>query len=161
MADMHDPATTVVFETELASTARKVRGVLDEISGVLDRLGWNAPACGVVELVLAEALNNIVEHAYADCPDGGILLRLTAGPEFADLMLQDRGNAMPDYRIPPGRIVDLGDLCKDLPEGGFGWYLIRTLAEDICYTRANDANRLEIRICRHSHEDKAPQERVD
>ncbi|KAA8609554.1 hypothetical protein AL036_03615 [Salipiger aestuarii] len=106
----------------------------------------------MVELVLAEALNNIVEHAYSECPDGGIMLRMTAGPEFADLTLQDRGTAMPDYRIPAGRIVELGNRCDDLPEGGFGWYLIRTLAEDICYSRENDENRLEIRICRHTHE---------
>ncbi len=153
MADSQVTATPMIFETELASTSQDVRGALDSVSGVLGLSGWNAAACGVVELVLAEALNNIVEHAYRDCPDGHIVLRLRAGAEFADLTLHDRGSAMPDFRLPAGRFVDVGVRCEDLPEGGFGWYLIRTLAEDICYTRENDRNRLELRICRHTHDD--------
>ncbi|WP_151717781.1 ATP-binding protein [Gemmobacter serpentinus] len=94
---------------------------------------------GRIEIVLAEALNNIVEHAYAGTT-GQIRLELSLRPEGLLCQLRDSGCPLPDLQLPPGQLAAFDD-C-DLPEGGFGWFLIRTLTADLCYRRDEGQNEL-------------------
>ncbi|MDO6585594.1 ATP-binding protein [Salipiger sp. 1_MG-2023] len=151
MADVPEPAAPLVLQTELGSTPQDVRAVLALVRMELTALGWGDTPIGAVELVLAEALNNIVEHACAERSDGCIALALHADAHCAELTLRDDGHAMPDGGLPPGRLA-LPDRRQDLPEGGFGWYLIRKLSERLHYAREEGGNRLDILICRADHE---------
>jgi serine/threonine-protein kinase RsbW len=101
---------------------------------------------GMAELVLAEALNNIVEHAYADCPGGEITLTLWQSEGEVACRITDRGTAMPDETLPDGLLAPHGDTA-DLPEGGFGWHLIRTLSRDLRYARLGTLNELTFVLC--------------
>lgn len=152
MAASPEPAAPKVFEAELGSTPQDVRGVLETVSDILLRIGWRDPSRGVVELVLAEALNNIVEHAYQEHPGGWIMLCVNADQGTADLCLRDSGQPMPNLELPAGRAQRLATGTEDLPEGGFGWYMIRRLADGLVYTRDGEVNRLDIHICRSVHE---------
>lgn len=96
---------------------------------------------GTAEIVLAEVLNNIVEHAYARFP-GTIRLRLTLGPGQLHCCVEDEGLAMPSGEPPSGKAVD----PQDLPEGGFGWHLIRTLSSGLTYERAGTLNQLRFAL---------------
>lgn len=97
---------------------------------------------GSAELVLGEALNNIVEHAYAEGP-GPIELWLDAGADGLAFTITDRGLAMPGAVAPEGRLpAGLDGPLADLPEGGFGWFLIRSLTRDLRYERSDGLNRL-------------------
>jgi len=65
--------------------------------------------------------------------------------------LRDNGRPMPRGRLPrtamPGLPPQPGpETLESLPEGGFGWFLIRTLARDLCYSREMGTNRLVLRI---------------
>ncbi|WP_296663798.1 ATP-binding protein [Roseovarius sp.] len=91
--------------------------------------------CGTVELVLAEALNNIVEHAYPPDAPGAIRLALQHGPTHLVCILSDHGTALPGGVLPDGTLPD-HDVARDaLPEGGFGWFLIRDLTDRLDYRR--------------------------
>ena len=97
-----------------------------------------------VEIVLAEALNNIVEHAYAGQAEGTLQcsLRWQAGQLTIDLT--DHGVALsglPTCRLPPADGWS-DTASQDLPEGGFGWGLIRTLSSQACYCRCEGRNHL-------------------
>lgn len=98
---------------------------------------------GTAELVLAEALNNIVEHA---CSPAGSEIELTLSHADGALTCQivDRGRPMPGAALPDGTLPPLDP--DDLPEGGFGWYLIRTLSEELHYERRPGRNRLTFRL---------------
>ena len=100
---------------------------------------------GTVELVLAEAMNNVVEHAYADT-SGVIELRVAncADGLFCEVLDDGAGmEGLPAGNVPSG---DLPPSLDDMPEGGFGWFLIRSLARDLRYTREDGRNRLSFRI---------------
>lgn len=99
-----------------------------------------------VEIVLAEALNNIAEHAYADAP-GQVGITLTIGRAGLECDLVDQGLPMPDARLPAGLLprFDPGELAL-LPEGGFGWHLIRRLTRDLAYRRSAAGNHLHFVI---------------
>jgi serine/threonine-protein kinase RsbW len=96
---------------------------------------------GTAELVLAEAMNNIVEHAYADTGCGEITLTLWQSEGEVACRITDRGTAMPEEALPIGVLAEHGE-AADLPEGGFGWFLIRTLSRDLRYARLGSLNEL-------------------
>ena len=95
-----------------------------------------------IELVLAEVLNNVTEHAYgaAGATDRiGITLRHV--PAGLSCQVVDSGRPMPQGRLPRGALPQ-----AEFPEGGFGWHLIRTLTRDLSYARYDGQNHLGFTI---------------
>jgi serine/threonine-protein kinase RsbW len=95
---------------------------------------------GTAEIVLAEAMNNIVEHAYIGT-SGEITLTLWQAEGEVACRITDRGMSMPDDSPPAGRLA-MASTLDDLPEGGFGWFLIRSLSRDLRYARYGTLNEL-------------------
>ncbi|MDT8857381.1 ATP-binding protein [Paracoccaceae bacterium Fryx2] len=96
------------------------------------------------QIVLAEALNNIVEHAYANS-HGEIEVTLSLQPTGLDCRIVDFGHPMPGGHPPDGSLPPIGPE-DTLPEGGFGWHLIRSLSRDLNYDRVDGCNRLSFRL---------------
>lgn len=143
------PADINLFEGPLQarlsipSDPMAVREGLRALFGTAMLCSLPLTARGTAEIVLAEALNNIVEHAYADS-NGQIDLLLSL--QHPDLLCQieDHGRPMPGDALPSGKLRTFSNF-DDLPEGGFGWHLIRTLSRDLKYQR--DAGRNCLRFC--------------
>jgi serine/threonine-protein kinase RsbW len=93
------------------------------------------------ELVLAEVLNNVAEHAYAGTA-GEIEVSLERTASGIAVRVADRGQPMPDNRLPEGLAPD----PRNLPEGGFGWHLIRTLTRDLSYRHYDGWNLFSFRM---------------
>ncbi|MEO0391509.1 MAG: ATP-binding protein [Pseudomonadota bacterium] len=123
------------------------RTALAELKAGLAPLALDVEETSTVELVIAEVLNNICEHAYEEAEDAGpIDVTCTHGEDGLRFVIMDQGHAMPDGKTPLGMEADLDVDVMDLPEGGFGWFLIQDLAKDVVYRRVGDANRLWLRI---------------
>jgi serine/threonine-protein kinase RsbW len=125
-----------VARLRIPARSDAVRAALRHLCQAPPVAGLAPDARGSVELVLAEVLNNVVEHAYADAA-GEIEITLSAEGEGLCCLVADAGLPMPEGMLPAGR---LPELQGDLPEGGFGWYLIRNLATDITYRREGGRN---------------------
>ena len=99
------------------------------------------------EIVLAEALNNIVEHAFEFQPTGQIDLSAELSELNLTFMLKDNGKVFPG--IPQKKEMKGAEIAfEDLPEGGFGWFLIHELTEQIAYARLEDQNALQLQLAR-------------
>lgn len=99
------------------------------------------------ELVLAEVLNNVAEHAYAGCAGpvpGAVSVSLWLTGTGLSCLVVDSGHPMPGGTLPGGRLPE-----TELPEGGFGWHLIRSLTKGLDYARVGGQNRLSFVIPRH------------
>jgi serine/threonine-protein kinase RsbW len=96
------------------------------------------------EIALAEALNNVVEHAYDRAP-GRISVTVLLSGGMLTCTIVDRGNPMPDGALPHGHLPEIVP-GGDLPEGGFGWHLIRALSHDLAYARVEGRNELSFRL---------------
>lgn len=116
-----------------------VRAALTDALDGLDYLRLSEEERGRLEIVLAEALNNVVEHA---AHAGGIELRIAGTGRALRCAVIDDGTPMegepPDRTTPPDPFRP--------GEGGFGCFLIRSLADDVRYVTRAGRNRLSFRI---------------
>ncbi len=131
------------FDHSFAARPPEVTAVLRRLrrSSVLQGLSADAVDC--CALVLAEAMNNIVEHAYGDA-DGSLRLTLLRGRHRVICRLLDCGRPMPGLTLPPSRLPAPDAPDDSLAEGGYGWFLIHSLSRRLHYCRADGMNRLII-----------------
>ena len=143
-ADQSSAITRVV----LSSDPMAVR---EALCALVDRLmvgPMEEDTRDTAQLVLAEALNNIVEHAYAQT-SGEIEVTLEVSAQGLTCRIVDQGQPMPNGELPAGHLPSAQGgavALDDLPEGGFGWHLIRTLSQDLSYRRIGTENLLTFRI---------------
>ena len=137
---------TFLIVCQMDSTAEDVRATLQGIHGLLQGQEAAPPQDCNWDLVVAEVLNNIVEHAYQDRAGGDIILKLNFGTERLTVDFTDFGRPMPSGAPPEGVLADIDVPVEDLPEGGFGWFLIRALTEDLSYRHDGDRNLLTLTI---------------
>ena len=128
------------------STFENVRDAIAAATHQLKPLNLGAEDLHSVQLVLAEALNNVVEHAYDENHPGEVTLILRYGRAGLLVEVRDRGKAMPHGRPPVGDEPSEDAARRNLPESGFGWYLIREIARDLIYDRRDGENFLIFRM---------------
>lgn len=131
----------LILRLTLPGELGEIRGALAQVMARLDPLELTADCRSSAELVLAEVLNNVIEHAYAE-ESGPIGLELRLAADALACSIHDTGLPMPDGTPPSSRQALLDVPLDSLPEGGFGWFLIRSLTRDIEYVRERDGNRL-------------------
>lgn len=129
----------------LPGTMIGVRQALAVMRDWLAQVGHDEPNLGTSEVVVAEALNNIVEHAYADL-QGAIEMVIGSSDAGLTFEVTDSGQPMPEGQVPLGRIRDYPSDPTKLPEGGFGWFLIHELTEALTYQRKDQRNILKFSV---------------
>jgi serine/threonine-protein kinase RsbW len=135
------------FSVSLVGAEDAVREGIAQTMACLAPLELGEDEAGTVQLVLAEALNNVVEHALAGTRGMTLVeIRGSIGDHFLELVVIDEGSAMQEGHAPRPNAPDVGGDMADLPEGGFGWFLINTLAQDIRYERRGEFNHLSLRL---------------
>ena len=141
------PDIEPLCKVHLRSGTTTTRRALEKVLHALEGLKLDSEERHTVELVVAEALNNIVEHAYPETGNGGpIDIECTHRANGLHFAFFDEGQAMPDGTVPFASLPDLGLETEDLPDGGFGWFIINELAKDVVYERVADRNELRLRI---------------
>ena len=136
----------VLSRTAFLATFENVRLAIERAMTTLGPLGLDQEELSSIEIVLAEALNNVVEHAYKPDEAGQVKLVLRHGRAGLLIEIRDSGRPMPNGRTPLGEHPSARPNGDALPEGGFGWFLIRELARDLVYDRENGENFLIFRM---------------
>ena len=101
-----------------------------------------------VMLVVEELFLNIVSHGYGDAPGGTIHLALAQDEAGVLIAFEDHAREY-DPRVAFENVP--GDLDAPVEErsvGGLGLWLVGRLVEVVRYERADDANRLSLRVLR-------------
>lgn len=96
---------------------------------------------GDMQLALAEALNNIVEHALSGNVSEVIRISCRRTTSGWQCDLRDEGRRMPDWDGPMQQNLPEP---RQLPEGGFGRMLICELSSAALYRREQGANHLRL-----------------
>lgn len=132
---------------QLTSSTTHVRQTLEDLQIQLHTAQLDPDLSDTAQIILAEVLNNIVEHAYGFEDDHPITLSISLLPDGLWCETFDEGVPMPNG-VPPNGVMPKFDLelPSELPEGGFGWAMVRELTEDIQYKRDGFVNHLSFLI---------------
>lgn len=102
----------------------------------------SADTLGRLELVLAEVLNNVTEHAGGAGFVPSVHLCIVRHDIGLACAITDNGATLPAECLLPRALPEAGDF----PEGGFGWYLIQDLTQALCYYRESQRNFLAFTV---------------
>ena len=94
---------------------------------------------GKIQVALVEVLNNIVKHAYSNQGSGIIEITCQPFPGHLGFEITDSGIPLPAHCLTNDHMSAV-DIQASLPEGGFGWFLIRQLSYDITHERHKGKN---------------------
>lgn len=121
---------------ECTAALDDIRKTLQDVHSFLSNCP--IPECRVqdLDLVLAEVMTNIARHGYPGKP-GTISLQLVQTPHALECRIADQGGS-----FDPAFLGSAPPEPCDLPEGGYGWYIIRSLARQIHYERLEGKNIL-------------------
>ena len=135
-----------VFRRNFISDPFAVAAVIEDLTDQFQGYWLHQRDVSNIEIALGEVINNINEHAYCGAPDRPIELHAEPGETGIRFLLVDRGVEMPGGVIPACEQPDLTGGTAHLPEGGFGWWLIRQVAHDLRYVRKNGENHISFRV---------------
>lgn len=135
---------TRVLLAELDSNPRRVRKSIRSAARALCDAGLSRSLTENVELAVTEAVNNVIEHGYGGRSGGIILIEYEMIADTLKLTILDQSQGMADTHLPSGRLPDLMVEKSDLPEGGYGWFIIRSLTRRQHYSRHEGWNRLSL-----------------
>ncbi len=131
----------------ITAEASQISQKLPEIiSNVFDIDTVETDAIESGQIILAEVLNNIAEHGFVGRVPGRIFIEATRNDFAVRFSIRDTGSPMPGLKLPRASLPATNIPLGDLPEGGFGWFMIRTLAQDLSYRRDGDMNYLEFSV---------------
>ena len=140
------PAAAEVIRARFPATRLAVREQLARVQTCLKQTAASAGLRENVALLLAEILNNIVEHSLVGQPDARITLAITRDEAGIHVETWDAGRPLPPQLLASPRLPERPVDLVDMPEGGFGWFIIHALADDMFYERNDGTNRLSFRL---------------
>jgi serine/threonine-protein kinase RsbW len=144
LATMTQATGPICLTERFRSGDANTRDALSRICAGLKRANLDQADIENAEIVLAEVLNNVTEHAYRGS-EGVVEVALVLRHAEVLCTIRDQGNAMPGDP-PRGRPVQPETALESLPEGGFGWHIIRCLTRDLTCERREEWNVLRFAL---------------
>ncbi|MEM8622891.1 MAG: ATP-binding protein [Pseudomonadota bacterium] len=135
-------------QVDLKADLREIGPVVDEVVRAANTIAGPADAAVADELRLAltEALNNVVEHA-AHPSELPIVVTVGGHSSTAWICIQDRGVPLPEWVLTRTETPVVPDVQSTsdldlLPDGGWGWMLIKASVDRVSHRRVDGCNLL-------------------
>lgn len=136
------PLSTVTqsfsFRSPDAPSLLDVRAAMLALTSQLRLHALDDAMMSSVEIAVTEVLNNIIEHALSGQDKDWFRLSCEIGSHGVDFHISDNGSPMPLYQLPDAPPPDIQAPRDTLPEGGWGWSLVRTLTTNLAYQRLSN-----------------------
>ncbi|TVQ84595.1 MAG: ATP-binding protein [Chromatiaceae bacterium] len=130
---------TLVIENRLSELARVERWLAETVAA------WSIPerAAFALDLVMNEAVTNVVNHAYRDTGVREIRILLRHTDDWVEIEVSDDGEAFDPFAVP---VVAAPTDLEQASIGGRGIHLIKAFTDDRDYRRVAGRNHLRLRI---------------
>jgi len=90
-------------------------------------------------VILDELFSNVVRYGYPQEACGSITFYLSCNGDQLEIVVEDDGCAFDPLAVPE---PDVDRPLDDRPVGGLGIHLVRSLVDNVRYSRRKGANRL-------------------
>jgi len=121
-------------------------GVLSRaVRSFVEDLAFAEDVCYNTDLVVSEALTNVMVHGFRESRPEPVLLTVLAFQNVVGVLIEDRGSAIPATVLNTMRQVHSfqDDLeLGELPEGGMGLAFMRMVSQRFVYQSEEGVNRL-------------------
>ncbi|WP_299814375.1 ATP-binding protein [uncultured Jannaschia sp.] len=141
-----EPAADELIRARFPATDLAVREQIARVRVCLCRTRASVALQENVAILLGEILNNIVEHSLAGRHDARIALAVSRDADGICVETQDVGEPLPPQLLTSARLPETAVDVVNMPEGGFGWFIIHALADEMVYVRDEGTNRLSFRL---------------
>jgi serine/threonine-protein kinase RsbW len=136
------------LEYRVAATALSIRAISMSLRAFLENVETISNFASMIELAIAEAMNNVLEHAYAGRNRGEIRIEVQWDEMLLTVCIYDQGEEPNRSRVstllPPPEIGDNLPLTSDLECEGRGLYIMESLMDTLDYSRVGDENCLRM-----------------
>jgi anti-sigma regulatory factor (Ser/Thr protein kinase) len=132
-----------IYSTSLGNNFTELSALLRDLNMFLKPHRYTMKFQNAVNLVLEEALGNIINHGYNDNGKHAIDVRVEVTPNEVALRIEDAGKAFNPLTIPrPDRSKPATERIED----GLGIHLVRNFMQSMSYRRYRGKNVFEIWI---------------
>lgn len=129
----------LVVDSKLETLLKVQRWFKELYSSLEPELSWVKGYCDRLNIAVAEGFTNAVRHAHALLPpETPITIDVLLKGDRIEICIWDQGDPFDPSQLgepEPGSL---------LSEGGYGWFLLRRVADRVTYQRRHDKNCLEI-----------------
>lgn len=139
-------AERFTYRSNVGATLFDVRDAMKTLKAALLEAEIAQLDISCVEIVVAEILNNIVKHAQRDMEEGWFEIQCSFVASGLHFTCRDNGAPMPGGTPPGGPLPNVDQPKDDLPEGGWGWSLVRTLSTNLSYVRVQNINLVSFNL---------------
>jgi serine/threonine-protein kinase RsbW len=129
------------FHRSMMNCQASVSGMLNEASKWLTQENVSGRKITDIQIVLAEALNNVIEHGFSRENSGNVGVCIDIRDDIIVVEISDNGIKFTPPVVTQTPLQDTSDI-EHLPEGGFGWFLIREITTSFTFRRIANKNRL-------------------
>jgi serine/threonine-protein kinase RsbW len=128
-----------VVRVRVPARLDSIRPVIALASDLARQARLSEKAIYQCRLALDEACMNIIEHAYADDPNGEIEVVIETGRGRCSIQLTDFGESYNPGSVPePG----VGNPIEEVQPGGLGLFLMRKVMDEVRYIPGPHSNCL-------------------
>lgn len=129
----------LVVDSQLEALFKVQQWFKDLYASLDPEFAWVKGYYDCLNIAVAEGFTNAVRHAHAMLPpDTPVMIDVLLEGDRIEIYIWDQGNPFdPNKLIEP----EPGSLLSD---GGYGWYLLRRVADKVIYRRQGSKNCLEI-----------------
>lgn len=120
------------IEMKVPAKAEYVGVIRLSVSGVANRMGFDYEKIEDLKVAVAEAVTNVVEHAYQEDETGEVTIGFGIYEDRIEIMVADHGDSFDLNKVKR----DIGpyqsnESIETLREGGFGLFLINALMDKV------------------------------
>ena len=133
--------TRDTFSVKISDKARSLQRALHALESFGAHHGLPRPALHHIQVALDEIITNIFSHGYRDTA-GLVELAVALRDDFLELQILDEADA---FNLLEQDQPDVDQGIDDRPIGGLGIFIVRSLIDEIEYSRQGDRNSLLLR----------------
>jgi anti-sigma regulatory factor (Ser/Thr protein kinase) len=147
VADPSTMASDISREGVIANRLPELAVVERWLAEIADDWGLPPKTAFAIDLVINEAVTNVVSYGYRDNASDTISISLTNQTDAVDVEIIDSGAAFNPLDQPP---MEIGADLEHADIGGRGIHLIRTYSQGQSYGFVSGRNHLKLRINKQS-----------
>lgn len=132
------PETPDSKAIQLTSSLDHVDLARDFVAEIARAVPMTAKEIYDLELVVTEALTNVMEHAYEGDESSAVELSVTPGDAELTIVISHQGRDFDPASVPD---PDMPEYLAQRRVGGLGLYLMKKLMDEVEYTTGADGRR--------------------